>query len=468
VDLVLDLVGQLHCLPDRPRAIDPACGEGAFLRGAIERGIVASNHAFGIERDPDLAVRSFAAAGNAGPPVAVADALLGLRWLAAEGRFDLVLANPPFGTGAAGLREASGDAARELAATYSLLRGQQERVPRFPAEILFLELCLRLARPGGHVAIILPEGILANARWRHVREWLLAGFQVDAVVSLPVGTFSRTGAEARTAVVLVTKASAAADHTIRCGTALVPHSTEALIDRLDPGYWSSGCEQLLAACRYPLAALGAFIVHLTYGPIVCGRVRSGTGAAFALVHQTQVRFTGVDLSDARLVSENSPWVSARSMLEPGDVVLPRSGEGSLAKHKVAVFLGDQPAGVGSFVDLVRLRGLNPFYFAAFVKARLGRAQIDRIANGVGVPNISFGEIRALQVPLLPEADQAAIEQRYRSEVLPRHLAACARHAELLAEGLLPRRDPALRDLREVGERAWRAIIEELDALLLGS
>jgi hypothetical protein len=148
------------------------------------------------------------------------------------------------------------------------------------------------------------------------------------------------------------------------------------------------------------------------------------------------------------------------------VVLPRSGEGSLGRHRVAVFLEDRPAGVGSFVDLIRLRGLNPFYLAAFLKSTLGRSQVSRVANGVGVPNISFDEIRRLQVPALPERAQQAIERRYRRDVLPLHQQATRRHAALQRTASDPRRDPELRQLRDAGEKAWGEVIGELDNRLL--
>jgi len=444
----------------------------------------------GVERDPALALGRNASPG--GPRVIVADALLGLRPSGDEGGFDLVLANPPFGTGSAGLRSLDGASAERIAASYSLTRSRPEHVRQFPAEILFLELCLKLARPGGHVAIILPEGILANARYRFVREWLLPQFQLDAVVSFPAGTFHRTGAAARTALLLITKRPPGPDHAVllaemtteTSAAALhassqspVGHTTRstttqlqanpALLHRLDPRYWLSNCDQLLATCRLPLIPLGEFIVHLAYGPIVTGRRYPAAGIGVAIVNQSQVRVCGVDLSDAPRVPRDSPWVSPRSMLEPGDVVLPRSGEGSLAKHKVGVFLGEEPAAVGSFVDLIRLRGLNPFYLIAFLKSGLGRVQIDRVANGVGVPNISFDEIRGLWVPSLPEVGQVAIEERYRVEVLPHHEAACTRHAQLLRAGLRPRADAALSELWEVGERSWRGVIEDLDGELSG-
>jgi hypothetical protein len=156
------------------------------------------------------------------------------------------------------------------------------------------------------------------------------------------------------------------------------------------------------------------------------------------------------------------------MLQPGDVVLPRSGEGSLGKHRVAVFLGDQPAGVGSFVDLIRLQGLNPFYLAAFLKSSLGRAQVSRVANGVGVPNISFDEIRNLQVPALPAKAQRALEARYRREVLPWHRRAVRRHSQVLAAGRQPDHDAEYLRCLAAAQDRWTSAIGALDAALAQS
>jgi hypothetical protein len=490
VDLAYDLIDALYSPLHAPRLIDPACGEGAFLFRAIERGLAPPASTFGIERDPALACEVFG--HKAGPRAAVADALSGLTAPGAPGAFDLVVANPPYGTGGAGLRQVSANDARRLAASYELWaiprasrrRVTPERLRSYPAEVLFLELCLSLARPGGHVVILLPEGVVANTRYASVREWLLAHTQIDAVVGLPKSTFRRTGAAAKTVLLCLTRRHPRAGHRILLGevgewpssvvgaaSAAMPlldfrterlQSDPRLARRLDPSYWHPSYDELLGACRVPLLPLGEFISDLTYGPIVTGRELPNVRGGVSLVNQGQVGFCGVDLTDAPHAPLDSPWVSARSVLRPGDIVLPRSGEGSLGKHRVAVFLADQTAGVGSFVDLIRLQGLNPFYLAAFLKSRLGRAQVSRVANGVGVPNISFDEIRSLLVPALPPEAQQTVERRYRREVLPLHHQAVSRHAALRATGAPPKQDEAYQSAREAGERNWRRVIGDLD------
>jgi hypothetical protein len=125
-------------------------------------------------------------------------------------------------------------------------------------------------------------------------------------------------------------------------------------------------------------------------------------------------------------------------------VVARSGEGSLGKNRCALFLADVPAVVGSFVDLVRLAGIEAVYVALFLKTRFGWAQIHRLLNGVATPNLSFPELRGLQIALPPEDWQQRWRDRYLGDVYPLHQA----------------RDPR-------AEAAHRALVAEVEAALTG-
>ena len=96
----------------------------------------------------------------------------------------------------------------------------------------------------------------------------------------------------------------------------------------------------------------------------------------------------------------------------GDLLLPRSGSGSLGRNRLAVYLNSSPANVGCFVDLVRLSGVNPFFVWFFFRSTPGWSQIRSVLNGVGTPNISFSEIRALQLPVIPDEEQSRLQSSY--------------------------------------------------------
>ncbi len=157
----------------------------------------------------------------------------------------------------------------------------------------------------------------------------------------------------------------------------------------------------------PLARLGDFIELITYGPILPGRRPEPVEKGVLIVGQREIRPTGLLLDAATAVAEGSPYDPPRRRLRPGDVVLARSGVGTLARKRFTVFREPLKATVSCFVDLIRLRGLSPYCLVTFLRSGLGWAQAERMLRGVGTPNLSFRQIRSLRVPLLaPEAERA--------------------------------------------------------------
>jgi type I restriction enzyme M protein len=73
--------------------------------------------------------------------------------------------------------------------------------------LLFAEVCVHQARPGGRIAIILPNGYLGNQSARYVsfREWLLRHCRVASVCGFPRFTFKTSGADVSASVVYLEK-----------------------------------------------------------------------------------------------------------------------------------------------------------------------------------------------------------------------------------------------------------------------
>ena len=108
-----------------------------------------------------------------------------------EEKYTLVLANPPF----------AGSLDYENTAKDLL-----QIVKTKKTELLFLALFLRLLKPGGRAAVIVPDGVLFGSSKAHkeLRRILVADQKLDAVVSLPGGTF-KPYAGVSTAILLFTK-----------------------------------------------------------------------------------------------------------------------------------------------------------------------------------------------------------------------------------------------------------------------
>jgi hypothetical protein len=181
--------------------------------------------------------------------------------------------------------------------------------------------------------------------------------------------------------------------------------------RWDPAFWLAS-EVPLA--NVPLAPLGFFIEHITYGPIVTGQRPARAADGIAVIDQKAVRPTGVLLHDAVRVDPGCAFDIPRARLRRGDLVFCRSGAGTLRKKRFTVFDHRAHATVSCFVDLIRLCNINPYYVAAVLRSRFVWPQIERLINGVGTPNISFSELHGLEVPVAPAKVQDTVAERWQA------------------------------------------------------
>ncbi len=116
-----------------------------------------------------------------------------------EEKYSLILANPPF----AGSLDYE-NTAKDLLAIVKTKK----------TELLFLALFLRLLKPGGRAAVIVPDGVLFGSSKAHkeLRRIIVEEQKLDAVISLPSGCF-KPYAGVSTAILIFTKTnSGGTDH----------------------------------------------------------------------------------------------------------------------------------------------------------------------------------------------------------------------------------------------------------------
>jgi type I restriction enzyme M protein len=149
-----------------------------------------------------------------------------------EGRFDIILTNPPFGANVEPtdkVLEADiavnpqaerrylqeyGDLYREaqarvkaalnkpIASLFDLPKSDKAKIK---TEILFIERCIDLLKPGGRLGIVLPEGVFNNPSLAYVREFTEDRAFLRAVISLPQETFISSGASVKCSLLFLQK-----------------------------------------------------------------------------------------------------------------------------------------------------------------------------------------------------------------------------------------------------------------------
>ena len=111
-------------------------------------------------------------------------------------KFDILMANPPF---AGKIKE--GRLLHQYELSFNTKRKVKSEVGR---DILFIERNLDFLKPGGRMAIVLPQGRLNNTSDRHIRDFIAERARILAVVGLHGNTFKpHTGT--KTSVLFVQK-----------------------------------------------------------------------------------------------------------------------------------------------------------------------------------------------------------------------------------------------------------------------
>jgi type I restriction enzyme M protein len=111
--------------------------------------------------------------------------------------FDVLMTNPPF---------AGTVTEREILRLYELGEKNGRLQRKVGRHILFLNRCLQLIRPGGRLAIVLPQGLFNNTKAEYIRRFIIDRARVLAVVGLHGNTFKpHTGT--KTAVLFLQKYS---------------------------------------------------------------------------------------------------------------------------------------------------------------------------------------------------------------------------------------------------------------------
>lgn len=248
--------------PHFPSVIDPAVGEGAFLKVALEKNFTNQNHIFGLDIDPD--------AVNKWPDTHLLSSfdnkmsVLKVHFLRQNGldkihweqhkkyyeshlkksdvsnqQFDAVVGNPPYGGSGLEFNQLRDTLIQNIrnfellpksvrdnlkhSNSQSSLGFYQDdkkdklssearaKLKSFPIEVLFIERFVQLVKPGGWIAIVIPDGILANSNMHNVREFIAKKTKVNAIVSLPRDSFKNVGTNAKTSILFLQKLKKDAD-----------------------------------------------------------------------------------------------------------------------------------------------------------------------------------------------------------------------------------------------------------------
>ena len=210
---LIDTMVQMVAPGPTEKVADPAMGTADFLTAALnfcmERGDDdAFGRIYGIDSDPnayDLAIVNMILNRDGQANLEKEDSIEHHTKWAEE--MDVVLCNPPFGSKTVekrteilqsyglGHQWTKDNVTGEWKITKDIARSQQ-------LGILFIERCWKMLRPGGRLAIILPEGYLSTSAHGYVRRWILDHFRIRSLVELPRRIFVKSNADLRSNILV--------------------------------------------------------------------------------------------------------------------------------------------------------------------------------------------------------------------------------------------------------------------------
>lgn len=242
---VVDMAVKMLNPKDNEYIIDPSCGSGGFLIKAMKyvgdrmskhsdksaKTDYAKKYLFGIDFDDKstkVARAMMLIAGDGKSHVLKLNSLDSREWKGSDSEtlraraelqdklhkfddfgknkdnqdnfryfdFDILLANPPF---AGEIKDPS------LLREYNLAKNDKGKLRnKMERHILFIEKMLDMIRPGGRMAVVLPQGVLNGTNMEYVRDYIFDKARILAVVGLHTNTF-KPHAGVKTSVLFLQK-----------------------------------------------------------------------------------------------------------------------------------------------------------------------------------------------------------------------------------------------------------------------
>lgn len=138
--------------------------------------------------------------------------------------FSMIVTNPPFGS-------IMRSEVKGMVGRFSLGANKKS----LPLEILGLERSFQFLKPGGKMAIVLPDGLLKNKNAKFVRKWVEEVAEIKAIISLPEESFNAYGAMVKTSLCIFRK--------LKHKEVINPDNKVLLIETSNLGYDATGREK---------------------------------------------------------------------------------------------------------------------------------------------------------------------------------------------------------------------------------
>jgi len=306
-----------------------------------------------------------------------------------EGSIDVAVSNPPY------IKIKWQESLKSIIESSGL---PSSTIPRkaYSAELIFIAQILRMLKPGGEAAVILPDGILTAEKFSEFRKALIENHSVKRVIELPARSFKRT--EAKTHIVIFSKAGHQNKSNYIELRTLESNEQISRPIHINHAHGSQRLDYSFYKQKSDLKAVKDSITLSSIATVMRGKQSSSDIKRIELstVHTTDIFSPTCKLklkgNDHLISLEKQGYLIAR----PGDILLARVGRN--LNQKIALVTSGY-AIVSDCLFIIRSQVQKQQSIFEYLASESGQSSIERLTYGVAARQISKKQLCNLQLEI---------------------------------------------------------------------
>lgn len=448
VKMIAPQYGEVGC--------DPACGTGGFMfsaaefmckHGAKSEDVIKNIYFYDISKTITrlITMRLMFEYGMNESNIILQDSLASKSYQ----QFDYILSNPPFGS--QGKITDSSILAKYTLGCDESGKPLKSQVP----DILFIEQILNQLKNGGRCAIVLPDGNFENPSTEYLRKFIFHKCKINAIVSLPDGTFVPYGTGVKSSVLFLTKDDEAHFNPYNVFMGRITKLGYSFSKHSKPLYLETGAVDedyscVLAAYKEERYDDFNFIVNssqlqenrylfsynkycLFYQKIVeqikktnhsklseittpvLEKIKINPEKEYRYIEISNVSAENCEITSYSVYCGSDLPSRASYILEENDIIVAISGSSIGSKTCAKAIVTKEYAGCICTNGFIVLRGcsISPYLLLHFFNTSDFRAQVCQSKYGTAIPTISKEDFMEIKLKRFPDKEEDRITKLYQ-------------------------------------------------------
>ncbi|GEM_PF-1453047 len=317
-------------------------------------------------------------------------------------KFSLTVGNPPFDY-------------------FNKKNMDRESKIKHSVEIGFLLKYIDITRYGGYIAIILPNGILSNPKYKSIRELILKRTYIECIIGLYKNSFKEVSADISILILKKTESNEIqksinikkVDQYFNEENIYV-YGYEA-IERLDFEYYKmkKQIDEMLDVIPYEMVRLRDIVETCIRGTTITDKKECVSNEGIPFIHTTEINNIMIRKNKLKYIDLKYEYKFERGKLQMGDVLVARVGSNCI--KKIGIVSNKFEEGISSdCLFILRDLKVNPYYLALYLRSKFGYSQLECAKRGSCSKFITKEDILNILIPVIPDNLQKKFEYNIKS------------------------------------------------------